>query len=162
MIRRVDPQTVVVSKLEPLLFELLQRIPASADPTGSEAACDRLFSSPSRGAVPQLDEEWKGLVEPELRELFQSAIDVIQADLKSSQASVAEGRPVLRIPVKHLESWIHGLNQARLTLVARHAFTDRELESGPSLGGNDRALTLFQVQFYGLLQEFFLHELDEL
>jgi hypothetical protein len=62
--------------------------------------------------------------------------------------------------VKHLEAWIHALNQARLALAARHEFAERELEREVPTEGGERALALFQIHFYGLLQEFFLRQLD--
>ena len=62
--------------------------------------------------------------------------------------------------MKHLEAWIHALNQARLALAARHDFSERELEREIPAEGDDRAFALFQIHFYGLLQEFFLRQLD--
>jgi hypothetical protein len=159
-IYRSDEQTVVIEDLDLFLCELLRKILESADPSGSENARRRLYSSPTQGTEPDFDEEWKEYVEPELREGFQSALDVVQGDL----ADLPEGDPdtycTLHIPVEHLDGWIHALNQARLALGARHDVTDEDMENIPT-GGDARALAIFQIHFYGYLQERFLHELEE-
>ena len=46
-------------------------------------------------------------------------------------------------------------------LAARHEFTDRELEREVPTEGDERAFVLFQIHFYGLLQEFFLRQLED-
>jgi hypothetical protein len=63
--------------------------------------------------------------------------------------------------VKHLEAWIHALNQARLALSARFGFTERDMEDAIPIEGDQRALALFQVHFYGFLQECFLRQLED-
>ncbi|HYR57992.1 MAG TPA: DUF2017 family protein [Chthoniobacteraceae bacterium] len=158
-IHRPDAKTLVIEEIDSLLGELLRQIPASADPSGSEAATARLFPTPTGGREPKEDAEWRELVEPELRELFLDAVGVVQEDLKKFVAA-PESR-TLRLPMKHLEAWIHALNQARLALTARHGFTDRELEREVPMEEGERALVLFQVHFYGLLEEFFLRQLEE-
>jgi hypothetical protein len=79
----------------------------------------------------------------------------VNEDLKS----MADGDSV-RLPVRHLDAWIHALNQARLALAARHEFTDQELERETPVEGGPRAAVLFQMHFYGLLQEFLLRQAE--
>jgi hypothetical protein len=55
---------------------------------------------------------------------------------------------------------LSALNQARLVLTAKYHFTDGELsDQFRSPIGSRRDLSLFQVNFYGFLQEFILREL---
>jgi hypothetical protein len=161
-ITRLDNQTLRISQLDPLLRELLERIVSSADATGSEAAQERLFSKPADDAEEAgFVEDWREYVEPGLRQHFQSSLEVIAGDLSSMQPGEAEGESVLLISREHLERWIHGLNQARLALAARHSITEEDMDRILPLSGDPHALALLQIRFYGILQELFLQELDE-
>ena len=160
-IHRLDAKTVALEEIDGLIGELLRRIPASADPSGSDAATGRLFPTLTEGREPGADADWREFVEPGLRELFMDAVSIVREDLKSFPGKAKAGIATLRLPVKHLEAWIHTLNQARLALAARHEFTDRELEREVPTEGDERAFVLFQIHFYGLLQEFFLRQLDD-
>ena len=159
-IRRTDEQTIVIEDLDLFLAELLDQISTCADPGDSESARKRLYSSPTHGKDPEVDEEWTHYVEPELREQFQSALEVVQEDLANSSSDESASRQTLIVPVKHLESWIHALNQARLALGARYNVTEEDMEKIP-MGMGERELAIFQIHFYGYLQECFLHELED-
>ena len=159
-IQRLDAKTIALEEIDAMIGELLRQIPASADPTGSDAATERLFPSPTEGREPEADADWREYVEPGLRELFLDAVSVVRDDLKDFPVKPAAGTRALKLPVKHLDAWIHALNQARLALAARHGFSDRELEHEIPAEGGERAFALFQIHFYGLLQEFFLRQLD--
>jgi hypothetical protein len=53
------------------------------------------------------------------------------------------------------------LNQARLAIAATYQFSDQELcDHYRSPLGSRRDLSLFQVNFYGFLQEFILREME--
>lgn len=155
-IHRLDAKTVALEEIDSFIGDLLRQIPANADPDSCEAAAARLFPPPTGGRDPEDDIEWRELVEPGLRELFMDALAIVAEDLKGLPAKSG----TLRVPVRHLDAWIHSLNQARLALAARHGFSDRELEREIPMEGSDRAFALFQIHFYGLLQEFFLRQLD--
>ncbi len=160
-ITRPDDQTVRLSRLDAFLAELLRRIPKSADPGDNAAARTRLFSAPSHDdAETELVEDWREYVAPELRRIFLTTLEVIEGDLPKLQIDKKSGEGTLSIPLSHLESWIHGLNQARLALAASHDFTEEEMERSLPLGADPRALALVQVRFYGVLQELFLRELE--
>ena len=159
-IHRLNTKTVALEEIDPFLAGLLREIPARADPGQSPAVRERLFPKPTAGGEPEADAEWVELVEPELHELFVDALGVVDEDLQDfPDPPDAEGM-TLRLPVKHLEAWIHALNQARLALVARHGFTEREIEREFSFEGGERADILFRIQFYGVLQELFLRQLE--
>ena len=154
--RRED--VIEISDLDPFLAELLRQIPASAATDDSAAAQRRIFSNPA--AQAEICQEWKIYVEPELRRLFQSALETVNEDLQQLNGKEKSVRNcTLRIPALHVEAWLNGLNQARLAIAARCNFTDAELSDHyRSPIGSRRDLSLFQVNFYGFLQEFLLRE----
>ena len=153
---------IEIAELDPFLAELLRQIPASANPEGASAAEERIFSAPANGSESELCAEWKMYVEPELRRLFQTATQTVAGDLKQlngNENSLANR--TLRIPAKHADAWLSALNQARLVIAAKNDFTEAELNDHlHSPIGSRRDLSLFQVNFYGFLQEFILREMD--
>jgi hypothetical protein len=159
---RPDEKSLLLSRLDPLLIDLLRRIAKSADPGDSTAARARLYSAPTHDQrEAELIEDWRDYIEPELARLFLSAIGVIETDLQTLRLEKVGGEATLSIPLSHLENWIHGLNQARLALSARHDFSEEEMENILPLSGDPRAVALLQVRFYGILQELFLRELED-
>jgi hypothetical protein len=160
-IRRRRSQ-IEIAELDPFLAELLRQIPASTNPDGASAAEQRLFTSPANGEETELCAEWKTYVEPELRRLFQTATQTVAGDLEQlngNEKSLANR--TLRIPTKHADAWLNALNQARLVIAAKNNFTETELNDHlHSPIGSRRDLSLFQVNFYGFLQEFIVRELE--
>jgi len=153
---------IEISELDPFLAELLRQIPASSNPDGVPAAEQRLFSPPSNRKQTELCAEWKMYVEPELRRLFQAATETVAADLQQLNGNERSfANRTLRIPAKHADAWLSALNQARLVIAAKNNFTESELNGQfRSPIGSRRDLSLFQVNFYGFLQEFILRELE--
>jgi hypothetical protein len=160
-IRRRKNQ-IEIAELDPFLAELLRQIPASANPEGAPAAEERIFSPPANGSEPELCAEWKTYVEPELRRLFQTATQTVAGDLKQLNGTGKNlANRTLRFPMKHAEAWLSALNQARLVIAAKNGFTETELNDHlHSPIGSRRDLSLFQVNFYGFLQEFILREME--
>jgi hypothetical protein len=150
-----------ISEIDPFLAELLRQIPVSASPDGISAAEERLFSRPAAAGEEEACAEWKLYVEPELRRLFQTATETVLADLDpldGSEKSLANR--TLRIPASHADAWLSALNQARLVIAAKNDFTEKELsDQYRSPIGSRRDLSLFQINFYGFLQEFILREI---
>ena len=156
-IERLNDKIVAIGPLDLLGCDLLHQIRVSAEPGDSVAAKERLFPPPIRDKRSELRQEWKEYVEPELAQLFASHLDIIEKDLKNfPRGEPDEGSHTLHIPVKHLDAWIHGLNQARLSIAARNNFTERDMDGPIPLEGDARALALFKVWFYGILEECFL------
>ena len=152
-----------LSELDPFLAELLRQLPASTSPENSPAAQGRLFSPPANETEKEIRAEWKVYVQPELQRLFQSATETVAADLQqlSGNEKTFANRNLF-IPAIHADAWLSALNQARLIIAARNNFTDRELgDNYRSPIGSRRDLSLFQVNFYGFLQEFIIRELIE-
>jgi Domain of unknown function (DUF2017) len=153
---------IEMAELDPFLAELLRQIPACANPEGAPAAEERIFSLPSNGSEPELCAEWKMYVEPELRRLFQTATQTVAGDLEQLSGNEKNlANRILRIPVKHADAWLSALNQARLVIAAKNNFTEIELNDHlHSPIGSRRDLSLFQVNFYGFLQEYILREME--
>ncbi|HEX8679971.1 MAG TPA: DUF2017 family protein, partial [Chthoniobacterales bacterium] len=94
--------------------------------------------------------------------LFRSSTETVAADLRPLNGSAKPfANCTLRIPVKHADAWLNALNQARLVIASKYDFTEAELSDHyRSPIGSRRDLSLFQVNFYGFLQEFILQELQ--
>src|SRR5436305_15055281 len=157
--RRKDE--IEISELDPFLAELLRQIPTSANPEGVPAAEQRLFSAPADPNEAEICAEWKLYVKPELRRLFQSATATVAADLEQLSGNEKTfANRTLFIPAAHADAWLNALNQARLVISAKNEFSEGELgDNYRSPIGSRRDLSLFQVNFYGFLQEFILREL---
>jgi hypothetical protein len=151
-----------ISEIDPFLAELLRQIPASTQTEAVPAVERRLFSAPAAPDEKELCAEWKIYVEPELRRLFQSATETVTTDLEQLRKNEKPfANCALRIPVAHSEAWLNALNQARLALATKYDFTEAELSDHyRSPIGSRRDLSLFQVNFYGFLQEFILREMN--
>src|SRR6202022_3625427 len=67
----------------------------------------------------------------------------------------------LSIPFEHADAWLNALNRARLVIASKYKFSDAELnDHDRSPIGSRRDLGLFQISFYGFLQEFILREMS--
>ncbi len=154
--------TLEITEIDPFLAELLRQLPTSTKPDAIPAAEQRIFSLPADREEKELCAEWKLYVEPELRKHFQSATEVVEADLQQiKEDDKPFANRALRIPREHSDAWLNALNQARLTIAAKYDFTEAELSDHyRSPIGSRRDLGLFQVNFYGFLQEFILREME--
>jgi hypothetical protein len=161
-ITRVNEQTISIGPMDLFCIELLHQIRLSAKVDGDAKVQERLFPSPTGGRDHETDEEWREYVGPGLQDTFDSNLAVIEQDLRNfPPPTPADDRHTLHVPIDHLDAWIHGLNQARLAIAARYDFTEKEMEASIPMEGDTRALALFQVHFYGWLQESFLRVVDD-
>jgi hypothetical protein len=151
-----------ISDIDPFLAELLRQLPESTNAENVAGAEQRLFSLPADASQKEICSEWKVYVEPELRRLFRSATETVAADLQQlDKTEKPFANCTLRIPKEHSDAWLSALNQARLVVAAKYDFTEQELcDHYRSPIGSRRDLSLFQVNFYGFLQEFILRELE--
>jgi hypothetical protein len=154
-----DRDAVILSGLSELAREFLLQILANADPEGNPDVLDRLYSTPTGGAEPGFDHEWRELIDPDLGAAFQSARDIVSEDLATMEGDSNSGGSELRIPAEHLDAWINALNQARLAIAARHHFTERDMDGIPP-EDHPYAEPLMQMHFYGSLQEHFIRALS--
>lgn len=148
-----------LSRLDLFFVELLRQIPVSAEPGDSDAARERLY--PVATAEPAANEEWRTYVHPELKELFATSSELVREDLEDFEnLDDTNENWAFEIPSMHFDQWLNVLNQARLALSARFEFTEQEMnQSGPRTIETVRDLSLFQVHFYGFLQECILQDL---
>jgi Domain of unknown function (DUF2017) len=153
-------EALQIFDLDPFLAELLRQIPASTNSEGAPDAEARLFSRPS--AEKEICAEWKNYVEPELRRLFRSSTQTVAEDLAQLNGNEKSLRNRgLTIPFEHADAWLNALNQARLVIAEKNKFSDEELnDHDRSPIGSRRDLSLFQINFYGFLQEFILREME--
>lgn len=147
----------VLSDVEQPLQEVLTAIPAAAEPKGSHAAYERLYPKPAREEeAPGMSKEWAEYVQPELREIFESSTSTVEEDLDQ----FSEGGKIV-IPEDHIDSWLNALNQARIALAARFEISEADIEHQISHTPNtERELALFQIHFYGFLQEFIIQGIE--
>lgn len=157
---RIDADTIEVSRIGFIEGAILWRLAAAADPSGSRAAQERLASTPTAGAEPGLDEDWKEHVLPELQTLFASAVEIVRFDLVSTWLSLGADASV-RVPVKHVEAWLLALNQARLALAARHALTEETMTRRPPDDLQPATLARLFVDFFGGLQQLLLEAAEQ-
>lgn len=154
-IYRPDQLTIAIDIPDALCLELLLQIPPSAKYDDCESARKRLFPEPigeaKLGSVEAvISQDWEDFVVPDLEALFQTAIETVQSDLNGIDMTDAQEECVLRIPVSHLEAWLHALNQARIALAARHGLAYEDPEEGTLIG--ERAVAFSQMQVYGEIQ----------
>ena len=156
MVVQITEAGWVFADMEPLIVELLRGLPACADPD-DEASRKRIFSTPTAGDDPQADREWREEVEPELRELFQTHVDAVAADLAAIQQK--GDTFTLGIPAENSRAWIHTLNQARLALGARHGVTDEDT-AGKRRHRGAKAFAIMQIDFYAMLLSMLLERTE--
>lgn len=160
---RREGDCIEISELDPFLAELLRQVPESTNTEGVEGAQQRLFSSPAPASEREMCAEWKLYVEPELRRLFQTATQTVALDLQQLNGSSKPfANCTLRIPARNSDAWLNTLNQARLVIAAKYNFSEADLcDHYRPPTESRRDLGLFQVNFYGFLQEFILQELEK-
>jgi Domain of unknown function (DUF2017) len=151
-----------LARLDLFFVELLRQIPVSADPGDCDAARARIYpAGTSDPQATQANEDWRAYVHPELKEFFTTASQTVREDLGTfEQLDDSNDNWAFEIPAAHFDQWLNVLNQARLALAARFEFLEKEMgQNGPRTIETVRDLSLFQVHFYGFLQECLLQDL---
>jgi len=153
----------VIEEVDDFFAGLLRNIPIEADTSDDDPASARLFSLPSGDEDDDACEEWREYVHPELKTLFQDAMLTVRSDLQKMTASRnATGMSRLSVERGHFDAWLNGLNQVRLTLATRYQMTDEDMDGRtPRSLTSERDAAIFQVQFFGFLQEMFIRLLSE-
>jgi len=153
LIRKWKNKAIELSRIEQIEAELLKQVPACCELEAGSDAESRIFPAPANATEPDLLRDWEEYVRPELRHLFRSAKETVEADLGSLKMKVGRlGRFV--VPLEHGESWLNALNQARLILAAKFEFSERELSAFDlPRTFSQRELVLHQINFYAAIQE---------
>lgn len=153
-IRPTEDGGVEVGEIDPFFAMLIRELPgiACSDDEKTEA---RIYQSPTNGADEDADSEWKDSVEPELRELFSSALDLVVENL-AAMKETEDAALVLQIPASHVDAWMHTLNRARLSLAAQWDIDEHDMDgSQPSRNSDpERSMALIKIEVYGMLLEF--------
>jgi hypothetical protein len=153
LIHRLNPNTIEFTDIESIEADLLRQIPNLCDPRGDKRAESRLFSSPADPGETQFLSDWQEYVQPELRHIFVSACTTVDRDLQTIEERAGSGFR-LAIPCSHAEAWLNTLNQVRLILANKFAFTDEELsQQDVPRSFSRRDLVLLQINFYAAIQE---------
>lgn len=156
-ISRPSPESLRLSGLPDWLAELIRQIPDAGD-ASDPAAASRIFPTPSKD--PEVAADWARYVTPDLEahlDRVRSSVNDCLANLRQKKGNSFE----LTLQLDELEDWILALNQARLSLAARHGFSEEELSRAAEPDPDDpRSLVRFQMDFYAMLQEVFLDVVD--
>ncbi len=147
--------------IHPLVADLIRIIPDSLNRNRLSAAAEaRLFPEPTHDpSIAAMRADWNAFVTPELQSHFQSARDMVSADLRRFTAG--GGMDDLLIPLKHADAWLNVLNQVRLALAADIDFDETALESGemPDLL-SERGMIVFRINLYAFMQQCLVDALD--
>jgi hypothetical protein len=154
---RTSEKGWVFEDIDPLIGELLRGLPGCAA-VDDEATRARIFSSPTGGADREIDEEWRENMEPDMRELFQSHVDVVVGDLAAMTEK--DDSSTLSIPAKNARAWIHTLNQARLALGAKHGVTEEDTAGPKRRRASAKTFALMQIDFYAMLLSLLLGQTE--
>ena len=170
-----DKRIAVLEEIEPFYIELLRGLPSCANPGDNSSARERLFSGPMKVDSAGFHQDWRELVEPELREMFLSAQEIVTDDLSALPPADPKVDPAcckldspaffptkhkLEIPRDHAEAWMGVLNQARLVIAARRNFGEQEMDEELAFPpASERDLDLFRVHFFDFVQQMLLREL---
>lgn len=148
---------IVLGSLPSHVVWMLRQIPIAEELSSSNAE-DRLFPEPSD--EPDLVDDWKAFVQPELLESFRSARQIVESDLKR-MVEINDSHS-LEIPLNHAEAWLNALNQLRLAIASVHHLSDEELarEEAPE-AQTPRDLAVLRVHFYGYVQHVILDAMGE-
>ena len=168
---------IVFEEIEPFFLDLLRQLPGDADPGDNAAARDRLHGSPMSAADDgdEFIDDWREHIEPEIRDLFRSARDIVAGDLaplpasgmaptdgeqQFNPAAFVPTRHILEIPPGHAEAWLSILNQARLVIAAKRGFEEEAMDEDlPFPPLTPRDVDLFKVHFFDFVQQVLLREL---
>jgi hypothetical protein len=153
LIRKWKKKALEFSRIERIEAELLRQVPACCEYDAGSNVESRILPAPADAAEQDLLQDWDEFVRPELRHLFLSAKETVEADLASLKMKVGHlGR--FLVPLEHGERWLNALNQARLVLAAKFEFSEAELSAfvAPKTF-SQRELVLHQINFYAAIQE---------
>jgi hypothetical protein len=144
--------------MDEFLSGLLLEIPEAGAP--SPQARERLFPKPTAGRNPETDQDWADFIQPDLEDQFSKNRNRVAEDLRGMRNLGRKGWE-LDIPREHLAEWIHALNQARIALSCLNNLGEKDLDEQTPLHGPS-GLLVFQIQFYGVLQEWMLSLTDDI
>ena len=149
-----------LKEIPPVLADILRQIPFCGERDSEEVEA-RLFPAPTIALEEEeLREDWKAYVQPDLHQIFLTARQTVEADLRGIRDTGKFCE--LEFPFKHADAWLNALNQARLALASQFSFSEEDLSTlGPPQITNERELALLQVELYADLQHWLIEVMDE-
>ena len=150
--------SLLLGGLDEFLTTLIRDLPQIGCPEPCSES--RLFPNLTGGRQPEADADWAEFVRPELEAQFEWNRDRVAEDCEKIRADGPDAFQLV-IPKANGPAWVHALNQARISLSAKYCFTEAQMEEGIADGGLER-VAMFQMQFYGMLQEWVLSVVDDL
>jgi hypothetical protein len=146
-----DAGEVRMDGIDEFAAMIIRELPGIASST-DERSDARIYQSPTGGKDEEVDSDWKDMVEPEMRELFAEAMDLVIDDLAKLETTEADGL-CLTIPTNHVDAWIHTLNRARLILGEQWDVTEEDMTygSGESDSDPERPMAILKIEFYGMI-----------
>ena len=153
LIRKWKQKAIEFSRIAGIEAELLRQIPSCCEYEEGSSVEARIFPAPADSSEKEFLRDWSELVRPELRKLFLTAKQTVEADLGSLKTKVGHLSRFM-VPLDHAEPWLNTLNQARLALATRFGFSEAELSvfEMPKTF-SERELVLHQINFYAAIQE---------
>jgi len=158
-----DDGTWSLRKVSELEHLMLSRIVGAADPVDCGEAERRLYPSPIIPGAPlapdevvSADADWEEYIEPDLREAFRGALEVVGSDIaKATSSNTKEGNLFyeINVPKTHADDWCSALNQARLVIHYRHDLPDEDGEVGDDLDP-EMWMAMLQSEIYGIIMDF--------
>jgi hypothetical protein len=155
----VDEKRIRISGIEPFFAECLQQLPEILEKRDAPAVRKRLFPAPT-GNDERANEDWKRLVETDLRHLFVSAGEIVVRDLTGLQPeSAGNARLQVTFPVEHVNAWMSALNQARLILGELHGVKERDMDAQDFDPRDPKQTAVLKIHIFGCLLHLFVeHE----
>lgn len=147
----------------PVVIALAARPPWDSDPVVGDG--DPAFDD--------LREDWKLIVQPELRAHCEHEIDILLGDVAGARAQGGADVPPVEnvfhflegssheifIPRAHVEPWYGALNQARLALESIHGFSARLLDEADDWPV-EMKFAFWQYRIYSAFQEGLLTSME--
>jgi hypothetical protein len=172
--QRLPDGAVTLHDVNPWALHTFQSIAQLGDPTGHAGAEARIFQRPvvAEDATPEMLDEWREYVVPELQSLFQNAVDTVIADVAAAkvdetpavadeddddlEADPDEPRFIIHIPADHVEDWYRALNQARLCMSERHGIDSDRQSLLLELIASGQVDVLFQYELFTGFQDWLI------
>jgi len=159
----LEEQAWILDEIGEVEWFMLFQLPEAADFRNSAKGRSRIL--PEVTDDPEVAEDWREYVQPELETRFQDEVRLVASDLQRAEELGKKGKNGaiyrLRVPIENTQTWYSVLNQARLILNEEHeiARTERGLIAGedlPTSIDEEKWLIMVQYRIYGAIQEFLL------
>jgi len=149
---RAEPgKRIAITGINPVLLDCLQNVPGIVEQRDAPNVRKRLFPPPT-SSDNAANRDWENLVVPDLRHLFDSAVEIMARDLESLTADPQHQHHFRIVFAEdHLAAWMSALNQARLVLGELFAVTEDDMRQTDLDMKQPKDLALFRIHVLGYL-----------